>query len=326
MHEQQRKDWALSAAQRNDARVALGLLAGSGLTLEMAARVALNGRVASAKVTVERAVAAFLSQRTEEKVWRPSTAEWFDRRLQRFVDVFGGRLLDEMKPGDLNEWLGRMKGGARPGYFRAVRALFSWATRQDPPLAVASPTLRMEAPKGNASEGDVEFLTVDQCEAVLRGAGPYRAAVALSLFAGLRPEEVAPRDKPAMQWAHVNEREKLIRVPGDVSKTGTARLIEGLPPALWSWLRAVDVKTGPISPGRSRQVAQVCKRALGLQRWPHDVLRHTFATYATAHTQDAGQVATWLGHEGNPTMLFTHYRGLATKAEAKRFFGLRPAK
>ena len=35
---------------------------------------------------------------------------------------------------------------------------------------------------------------------------------------------------------------------------------------------------------------------------------------------DAGKVATWLGHEGNPTMLHRHYRGLATWAQGEAYF------
>jgi integrase/recombinase XerD len=320
-----RRDWALSATQRNDARLAIGILDGSGMTLEMAARVALNGRVAPSKKSVSDAVASFLSQRMGERVWRPSTAEWFDRRLQRLVDEFGERRISDLQPGDLNEWLGAMTIGARPGYFRAVRALFTWAVRQDPPFAASSPTQRMEVPPGMSREGDIHFLKVDECAKILAGAGPYLGAIALSIFAGLRPEEVAPRDKPGLQWSHVNEREKRIRVPGDVAKiTGQARVIEGLPPALWRWLKTIKGKDGLVSPGRSRQIAQVCKRTLGLEQWPHDVLRHTFATYAASHTQDPGQVATWLGHQGNPTMLFRHYNGLATKADARKFWALSP--
>jgi hypothetical protein len=43
-----------------------------------------------------------------------------------------------------------------------------------------------------------------------------------------------------------------------------------------------------------------------------------------AYTANAPQVSVWLGHEGNPTMLHRHYRGLATKAQAEAFFNLRP--
>lgn len=302
------------------------ILSGTGLSLEMAATVATNGRAISNKVKVETAVDRFVRQRNGERAWRPSTAEWFDRRLLKFAQQFGERSMDDIRPADVKAWLDAMKLGARPGYFRAVRALFSWAVRQDPPMAVASPTSRMEVPKSQGREGDIHFLSVDECENVLAGAGPYLCAIALGLFAGLRPEEVAPRDKPGLQWSHVNEAEKRVRVPGDVAKvTGQARVIEGLPATLWSWLRTIpkDQKVGAVSPGRSSLMAQVIKRALGWKLLPHDIVRHTFATYAAAHTQDPGQVATWLGHQGNPTMLFNHYNGLTTKADAKRFWAIR---
>jgi hypothetical protein len=37
---------------------------------------------------------------------------------------------------------------------------------------------------------------------------------------------------------------------------------------------------------------------------------------------DVARVSIWLGHEGNPSLLHRHYRGLASKKEAERFFSL----
>jgi integrase len=79
-----------------------------------------------------------------------------------------------------------------------------------------------------------------------------------------------------------------------------------------------------ISPGRTRQALVRAQAALGIgtaerrDRWPPDATRHTFAIYAFALGRDAGQVASWLGHEGAPGTFYRHYRGLATRAEAER--------
>jgi integrase len=167
-------------------------------------------------------------------------------------------------------------------------------------------------------------LPVDECQKILAGAGRYRSALALALFAGLRPDEIAGRGKPWMRWEHVDITERIVRVPAEIAKTRTARILEQLPAALWTWLQPGQ---GDISPGRSRQIAHLCARLAGYgpgRPWTHDALRHTFATYAVAETADPGRVALWLGHEGNPTMLYRHYRGLTKKTEADKFWALRP--
>ena len=67
-------------------------------------------------------------------------------------------------------------------------------------------------------------------------------------------------------------------------------------------------------------------QAKAIRPWPHDVTRHSFASYAVALTADPGKVALWLGHQGNPTMLHRHYRGLARKADAEKYFAIKPGK
>ena len=48
--------------------------------------------------------------------------------------------------------------------------------------------------------------------------------------------------------------------------------------------------------------------------------RHSFCTYRLADTQNAAQVALEAGN--SPTMLFKHYRELATKEDATSWFSV----
>jgi hypothetical protein len=61
---------------------------------------------------------------------------------------------------------------------------------------------------------------------------------------------------------------------------------------------------------------------LGFQ-WIQDGLRHTAATYHHALTGDIIKTAALLGDHDIRT-LDMHYRGLTSRAEAERFFALRP--
>ena len=90
---------------------------------------------------------------------------------------------------------------------------------------------------GNGSEGSTKVLTVAQCRQIMTKIEPaYRSAVALMLFAGIRPEEVAGDGKTPLLWESVNVAEKILRIPGELSKTGQTRILENLPDALWAWL------------------------------------------------------------------------------------------
>lgn len=54
--------------------------------------------------------------------------------------------------------------------------------------------------------------------------------------------------------------------------------------------------------------------------WPADILRHTAASYWLALSGDVGKCATIFG---NSLKVFSsHYNGLATPEDARRFFGL----
>jgi integrase len=317
-----RMDFALSAGERIEAREALALLEGSGLSLTAAAKIALAGKRALRRCTLGEAADMFLRSRLLE--CRSSTAGWYEGVLSIFVREFGGRQMDSITRAELRGFIDGQEDLApstRAGLARGVRTFWRWGLAQEPPVCGSDVTVGLKTSAGRpAGMGVVECLSVEEVAAVLAGAGRYRNALALLLFAGVRPGEVAAMHKPPLLWGHVNVTEKLIRIPGAIAKTGKPRIIEGLPETLWRWL--VPGRPGErVCPGRTVEAQRCAKRVLG--RWPHDATRHTFATYALALTSDPGKVSLWLGHEGNPQMLYRHYRGLKTKAEAEAFWALR---
>lgn len=318
---------SLTPSQRNDARAALALLAPIGITLEQAARIALGKRAPKPTITVAKVCDEFLRSRLTEGC-RPATYDWYEERLNALVAHFGDRVIDGIGRGEFREWLSHSSDSvsARAGTARAARALWRYAAQHDPSYVneVITDGLTFQAPSATA-DGSKKFLQVENCESILNGVlAEHRNAVALMLFAGIRPEEIAGERKEWLLWEHVNCDEKIIRIPSEISKTGQTRVIENLPETIWAWLKPAG-KNVTVSPHSSRTVINHAKSASKLYRWKQDGLRHSFATYAVALTNNPGQVAMWLGHNGNPTMLYRHYRGLTTKAEAEKFFALRPA-
>lgn len=315
-----RRDFALTPQQKMDARAALEALDGTGMSLEEAVRRALEGKRAVKRVPVAEVAEQFLRSRL---TLRPATAAWYMSRINRFAAHFASKSMDEVTRGDFRAWLASC--GYAPGQVRAVRAMYAWAIAHEPPMAAQDATAGLSGVGQRAD--DIKFLSVADCRKIMDGAGQFRSALALMLFAGVRPGEISDPDKPALTWRAVNPEDKIIRIPAEIAKTGRARIMEGLPDAVWAWLGRIGKDADPICPYRAVRAVAAAKSAAGFKgkrKWPHDALRHTFATYHVAAYANPGLTAMLMGHEGNPTMLHRHYRGLATKAEAEAFWALTP--
>lgn len=315
-----RSDYPLMAKQRADARAAYAILDGTGLSLTDAAKRAVAGTISQDRLTVSQVARRFLDDRANAGL-RERTVEWYDHLCGKICAKIGERKIDAVTRAEMLELVAgySKSAGTRASVARALRAIWNWAAAQEPPLvgknvATSLPTT------SPSSQGDAAFLTVDECASIMRNAGKYRSGLALLLFAGVRPEELAGRSKGTLTWRSINVAEKQIRIPGDLSKTGKPRINEELPEAVWRWLKPLAAKK-PIIETRTQQLIRHAQRSIG-REWPFDATRHTFGTYALALTNDAGKVSHWLGHEGSTGVIHRHYRGLATKAQAEQFFAL----
>lgn len=320
-----------------EVREALAILDGSGISLTEAAQIAVSGKRMLRRERVSAAVDRFKLSRARKinrrgKPLRPATLDWYEDFLMPLVRDFGDQHLDSIDRSRFSAWLHGLKTGAtaRTAVARACRALWRWALAENPPLAAEDVTLGVAFSAPLRSESERMVLTVAQARAMLDAAGWRQSAIALMLFAGIRPEEVAGDDKDWLRWEHVNVSERWIKVPDSISKTGKGRLLEHLPPAVWEWLKPGPV-TENVSPVSYRTLLTQAKQAAGITAWPHDCFRHTAATYLLALERDAGRVAEWIGHEGKPTLLHQTYRGMLTlertqvnHAMAQQYFGLRP--
>src|SRR5262249_59596050 len=74
-----------------------------------------------------------------------------------------------------------------------------------------------------------------------------------------------------------------------------------------------------------RQLFEEVRKAAGIDQWPDNALRHSFASYHVAKFRDAKGLALEMGHTDSG-MLFNHYRALVRPREAERYWNIRPAK
>lgn len=336
--ETERTRLRITTAERHDARRALQLLAGSGISLVQAATIALDGKRALERTPVAIAIDRFLLSRTRKKTRRGkpirnATLEWYENFLAPIARDFGEQPIDEITRGRFARWVNDLSVGdaSRVSIIRSARALWRWCIAEDPPLVSADATLGLDAFAVRGAESERMILTPAHAAAILADAGPGRSAVALMLFAGIRPEEIAGRDKPWLRWEHINLAARFIRIPAEISKTGKVRLLEHLPATLWLWLTPGIDGARNVSPVTARILRERAAHAAGLASWPHDCFRHTAASYLITYTRDAGRVSEWLGHEGRPTLLHQVYRGQLTldrtqvdHAMATAYHALRP--
>jgi hypothetical protein len=58
-------------------------------------------------------------------------------------------------------------------------------------------------------------------------------------------------------------------------------------------------------------------------KWKQNALRHSWISYRLAEIQDVNRIALEAGN--SPQMIFRHYRELATPAQARTWFSIKPA-
>jgi len=303
----------LTAAQMRDAATALQI-APDGVSLSETARYYTQTHT-SASMTVQAAIAAFLRDK-ERAGLRERSLSTLKHRLGNVSAEFGPTNLDALTTETLAAWFDRVgfQGVNRKNYRKELGSLFNWAIKRghltrNPALGITIPRMDERLP---------EFLTVEQTQTLFRtaertatGLIPY---LALAAFAGLRRAELERMDASAITIEG-------IRVTAQAAKLRQQRWVTLLP-TLAKWWTAYP-PTGPITGPNVRRELDRLIDAAGIRPWPQNALRHSFATYHLAWTQDAAKTAHELGHASSD-MLFRHYRGLATQEQARRYFEILP--
>lgn len=331
-----RKNFRLTEAQIADARESIALLEGTNMSLVAAVRLALrldDSPRAQAGTLISAAEESFCAAALRRNR-REKTVRGYREQLQAFADAHEEQTLDSITRPALKAYLLGLKlaPGSKMSRMRAVRAMYRWARRQNPPLCATDPTmgLSLELPHVDRK---IKCLPPETCERIMHLISlRWRDAAALALFAGIRPEELGKTTgKEQLAWEMIDMEARIIRVPAEVAKTRAPRIIEDLPTPLWDWLKLTPAakRKGVVCPGTRQSLLDNMRSAGGLgkrgaSKWIFDGPRHSFASYTLALTGDSGKVCIWMGHEGKPTVLYRRYRAICTKAEAVQFMGIKP--
>ena len=164
------------------------------------------------------------------------------------------------------------------------------------------------------------ILTISEAARLLEAATPdVLPYLAIGLFAGLRPAEIDRLD-----WSEIDFESGLIEVKAAKSKTAQGRFVT-MQPNLREWLMPVRKHSGNVTPQNGfRQSFDQARDAAGINDWPENALRHSFASYHLAHFKNAASTALELGHH-DCRITFAHYRELVRPKEAERYWNIKPA-
>jgi len=183
-----------------------------------------------------------------------------------------------------------------------------------------------------------EILTIEEADLLLHCAlvNPelnLLAAVTLGLFCGIRTEEIKK-----LKWENVklNDDNPHVNIPLEIAKKRRLRQVEISPNAI-EWLMQCPKRIGRITENNHENDYQKRFRTLHLKcgisekidgkiasNWKQNAMRHSFGTYHCALHENPIKTSNELGHKRGDDVLFTHYRSLATKADGRAYFNIRP--
>lgn len=324
---------------------------------EMAEIVLARDRVKQAGATLTEAVDFFIKHgaHLKHRVLLPELVGKFidDRwnakcstRYRRQLKVSLGSLAErlplraahEVMREDVEAWVRSHVWAAktRNNYVGDVRACFAWAMREG--YARINPA--GDIAKAKLGDEEIGTLTVEQCAVLLQGAlqrPEMMGFMVLGMFGGLRPAEIQRLD-----WNAVDLVGRTVIVAGSQAKTRRRRVVDLSEHAV-VWLKAAgcdklkDQICGKWWDARWRMFRRSLGWAVGTVEkgvpeakvkpvhgeWPHNALRHTYASMHYALHQDEAKLQAQMGHE-SAAMLHRHYRALKTRVESERFWALRP--
>lgn len=242
-----------------------------------------------------------------------------ENRLNRFSADYAQRAMASFTFGDVEQWLNALRVGAQSAnhYKAALHSLFAYGAKIG--ACVANPVAGIDSRKVVRSAPSI--LSPAQLSALLTACGDdgeMLGYVTVGAFAGLRRAEVE-----RLQWKDVNFGRGFITVGADSAKTAKRRLVP-ICAALRDWLTPIAKPSGPVAPTINfRRRFHAVREAAGLLgEWEGNELRHSYASYRLAETQNAAQTALELGN--SPGVLQSHYRELATPEDAAKWFAVTP--
>jgi len=265
----------------------------------------------------------------ENDTIRQRTYESFALQLQSIARHFGRQGTDLITKNSIVRWLKSMPHSQRTkqNYLNALKELLKFAvarsyTDKSPADAITRTELKQIL--GCKKEIEPSILSVAETNKLVLCAHKNRhlgllPAVTLGLFCGLRTEEIKRID-----WSCIQLDRRLLTVCASVAKKRRIRTIN-IPVNAVSILKHTHLHSGPVAPNRySSEFQKKFSKLVRLANleWKTNSMRHSFGSYHYALYGDSVATSRELGHKTGDDILFSHYRTLVSREDAKEYFSI----
>lgn len=301
-------------AEIHDASRARALLP-AGVTLVDAARAYLDAHPSGSTATLTDVYKAFMADKASAGL-RGRSLENLRCTCGSLVEDLGSRRIADISTADLTSWMADKNWSpvTRGNHRRAWCGLWRWARRAGylsriVPEGLTSPAADDAVPGILTPAQGIAMLT-----AAIKTAKDLVAYLAVGMFAGLRSSELS-----SIEWGDISDTH--IRVVPSVAKARRQRLVP-----VSANLRAILAArrgSGRIAPFCRRQAAAKlarCAKKAGIESWPHNALRHSYASYHLALGKNAAETAHNMGHTTGSCVLWEHYRSLVSESDGIAWF------
>jgi integrase len=308
---------SLGVKERGDALAALDILRPLGVSLADAAKYySLHHTNIRESKLVKDAASELLQAKKQDGLSHRYNKD-LRNRLERFVKSFGERKIAELTIDDIDSWLRDLGVGplTRNTFWLRLSVLFEFARKRH--WCAKNPLEEVEKAKWKGV--DPGILTPEQFARLLETAGPETLPYwAIGGFAGLRSAELE-----RLEWQDIDLEACLVEVTRSKSKTASRRHV-AIRPALVAWLTPYRGQTsGKVCPPNLRKHLKLDRERAGIQNWPPNGLRHSFASYHLEHFKQPGTLTVEMGHT-DEDLVSKFYRQRVRPETAKKWWSIMP--
>ncbi len=272
-------------------------------------------------VSFQTAAAEAVKER-EKRRWRTLTDfRYIARRLIKANPSLGQRRIRSITTQDCEQFL--HAAFTQPRQYNKARAvcsgIFSTACRKG--WCHDNPVRRLAAQ--SVKEHRIAILRPEEINQLLHVSRQYRqgcclSAVALMLYAGIRPHEVA-----RLTWGNIDLIHGYICIMPQHSKTGGARRVTIHKPLRLILQHCRQDASQRICPPNWINHWRIVRKEAGWgtpqHPWQQDALRHTFASYHLAHFKDFSLLQWEIGHRDS-TLLRQRYVDMRDVGDTHAFW------
>ena len=266
--------------------------------------------------------------------YKPRTRANKKTGIVKLCKEMGDAFITEVSVDDFENYLGGFKDPlTRNTNMSTIRTMWDWACARkqgylkDNQLKLAKRANVAFKPVKIGLVGDTEKL-LNKCLETDANLIPF---IVLQYLGGVRTSEIegdASIPHSRLEARDFDFESKTIFIRPEVAKTQgigkevvSARLIENLPDALWTWLGAVNFDGNVDITNRQKRISNLYSAAD--VPFPKNVGRHSFASYAYALWGEAGKVCKVTGH--SEAIMRRYYTQLVKKSDGVKYFDIKPS-